>query len=130
MLEPSTRKKKVSELFAIIATSLVILYIADVLAAGNGNGFLPISPEQRGISLGAGAATLFFISFGIGFRVKSSLTTALLIAGGGLLVSFMLLAPRLGLLLYLVYVLQSVYILSIAIGCIITGLGVFRAIRK
>jgi len=73
---------------------------------------------------------LFFISFAFGLKEKTRVTTSLLITGGALLAVFKLVAPTLGLDLYLDIILRNLYIALIAMGFILMGLGLLRVIRK
>lgn len=73
---------------------------------------------------------MFFISFAFGLKEKTRVTTSLLITGGALLAVFKLVAPTLGLDLYLDIILRNLYIALIAMGFILMGLGLLRVIRK
>jgi len=73
---------------------------------------------------------LFFISFAFGLKEKTRVTTSLLITGGALLAVFKLVAPTMGLDLYLAIILRNLYIALIAMGFILMGLGLLRVIRK
>jgi hypothetical protein len=106
----NTRKRKISEAIAIAAMIGLLTCVVDALVAKHSHGFLPMEEQSGGIFLGMVTTVLFFISFGFGFREKSRLTTLLLIAGGGLLVGFMLVAPTMGILLYLTLLLHDMYI--------------------
>ena len=125
----STRGKRISEILAMVGMAVLLIRVLDVAGQGT-NGFLPMSPQTSGIFFGVSIAILFFTSFASGFRAKSRITTSLLISGGTLLAGFMLLAPTIGLLLYLAYALQSIYFTFITIGFVITGLGILRAFRR
>jgi len=122
-------KKKASEALAIIAMGLLLIYIADAgIARGNGQGFLPMTAAQRGMIFGTSSIVLFILSFAIGFREKSKLTTVLLIVGGALIGTSVLAASIMasgGLT-----AAQNSFGMVIIIGYIIMGLGIFRAIQK
>jgi hypothetical protein len=126
----SPRAKKISEILAIAGMGALIIRVLDVIVGRDGQGFVPLSPQVSGIVFGISIAILFLLSFGFGFRVKTKITTSLLISGGALLSGFMLLAPKIGLLLYLVYALQPVYFAFIIIGFVIMGLGTLRIFRR
>jgi hypothetical protein len=126
----STRGKRISEVLAMAGMAVLLTRVLDVAAGQGTDGFLPMSPQTSGIFFGVSIAILFFTSFASGFRAKSRITTSLLISGGTLLAGFMLLAPRIGLLLYLAYALQPVYFTFITIGFVIIGLGILRAFRR
>ena len=126
-LQTKSRKKKASEVLAIIAMVLLLTYIADAATAhGNKQGFLPMNAAQRGMIFGASSIILFLLSFAIGFGEKSKITTVLLIAGGALIGTSVLassiMAKGAG--------IQSSFGVVIIIGYIIMGLGIFRAVQK
>ncbi len=78
-------RKRMSEVLAIVAMALLILYIADAALEYFGNSrFLPLSVNDRGIIFGGGALALFLVSNALIFttRVISRLVPTLLIAGG------------------------------------------------
>jgi len=127
----SSKKRRISELFAI--AGLILLSI-DTVNAFIGQGtygfFSPLNDRQSGISLGISSIILFFLSFAVGFRQRSRLTTLLLISGGALLVISKLVEPTLGLNLFLAIVLRPLYIGLILMGFTIMGLGVARIFRE
>jgi hypothetical protein len=122
-------KKKASEALAIIAMGLLLIYIADAgIARGNSQGFLPMTAAQRGMIFGTSSIVLFILSFAVGFREKSKLTTVLLIVGGALIGTSVLVTSIIasgGLT-----AAQNSFGMVIIIGYIIMGLGIFRAIQK
>lgn len=122
-------KKKASEALAILAMGLLLIYIADAgIARGNSQGFLPMTAAQRGMIFGTSSIVLFILSFAVGFREKSKLTTVLLIVGGALIGTSVLAASIMasrGLT-----AAQNSFGMVIIIGYIIMGLGIFRAIQK
>jgi hypothetical protein len=126
----NTRAKRISEILAIAGMGVLLIRIFDILVGHGGQGFVPLNPQASGIYFGISITTLFLLSFGFGFRVKTRVTTSLLISGGVLLGGFMLLAPRIGLLLYLAYALQPVYYAFTLIGFVIMGLGILRIFRR
>lgn len=78
-------KKRTSEVLAIAAMALLMLYIADAALEFLGNSrFLPLSVNDRGIIFGGAALALFIVSnvFIFMTRVISRLAPTLLIAGG------------------------------------------------
>jgi hypothetical protein len=127
------RKKKISEILAIIAIVLLSIDTAGTFIAQGGERFLPPKDQQSGISLGISSIVLFFLSFGFGFRQRARTTTVLLIAGGAILAVSKLIEPamslNLSLNLFLAVALPYLYISLIAIGFILIGLGVLRALR-
>ena len=128
-LQTKIRRKQISEVLALAAMVLLLTYIADAaIAHGNKQGFLPMSAAQRGMIFGASTIILFLLSFGIGFREKTKITTILLIVGGAIIGTSILGASAVakgGLA-----AIQSSFLPVIILGYIIMGLGVFRAIQK
>lgn len=121
-------KSKVSDLMAIVAMALLVIYIADA-AVGKGHvGFLPMNAEQRGIVFGATSIALFFASFGIGFLQMSRLATYLLIGGGALMGTSVLGAAFMG--NGGITSISASFAAIIAIGYIIMCLGIFRLVKK
>ena len=122
--------KRISEILAIVAIVLLTIDTVGTFIAQGGDRFLPLTDQQSGILLGISSIILFFLSFGIGFRHKARVTTVLLIAGGAILAVSKLLEPTMGLNLFLAIVLPYLYISLIAIGFILIGLGLLRAVRR
>lgn len=128
-LQTKIRRKRISEVLAIVAMALLLTYIADAaIAHGNKQGFLPMSAAQRGMIFGASTIILFLLAFGIGFGEKTKITTILLITGGAIIGTSILGASAMakgGLA-----AIQSSFLPVIILGYIIMGLGFFRAIQK
>jgi hypothetical protein len=128
-LQTKIKRKRISEILAIVAMVLLLTYIADAaVAQGNKQGFLPMSAAQRGMIFGGSTIILFFLSFGIGFGEKTKVTTILLIAGGALIGTSLLGASAMakgGLA-----AIQSSFVGVIVLGYIIMGLGILRAVQK
>jgi hypothetical protein len=128
-LQTKIKRKRISEILAIVAMVLLLTYIADAaVAQGNKQGFLPMSAAQRGMIFGGSTIILFFVSFGIGFGEKTKITTILLIAGGALIGTSVLGASAMakgGLA-----AIQSSFVNVIILGYIIMGLGILRAVQK
>jgi hypothetical protein len=128
-LQTKIKRKRISEILAIVAMVLLLTYIADAaVAQGNKQGFLPMSATQRGMIFGGSTIILFFVSFGIGFGEKTKITTILLIAGGALIGTSVLGASAMakgGLA-----AIQSSFVGVIILGYIIMGLGILRAVQK
>jgi hypothetical protein len=129
-LQNDTRKRKTSEIIAIIAITLLVIDTAGTFLAQGGRRFLPLTDQQSGILLGISSIILFFLSFGIGYRQKTRITTVLLIAGGLILAVSKLIEPTMGLNLFLALALPYLYISLIVIGFILTGLGLLRVVRR
>jgi hypothetical protein len=124
------RKRRISEILAIVATVLLTIDTLGTFIAQGGDRFLPLTDQQSGIFLGIPSIVLFFLSFGFGFRQKARITTVLLIAGGAILAVSKLVEPTMGLNLFLAVALPYLYISLIAIGFILIGLGLLRAVRR
>jgi hypothetical protein len=128
-VQTKSRKKRTSEVLAIIAMVLLLIYIADAATAqGNKEGFLPMNAAQRGMIFGASSIILFILSFAIGFGEKSKITTVLLTTGGALIGTSVLASSIMakgG-----VAGIQSSFGIVIILGYIIMGLGILRAVQR
>jgi hypothetical protein len=126
--QQNVRRQKISEVLAIVAMALVLIYIADAAVGQGKQGFLPMNAAQRGMIFGLSSIILFFLSFGIGIREKSKIITILLIAGGAITGTSVLGAVAMtkgGL-----SAIQSSFLVVVIVGYIIMGLGIFRLVRK
>jgi hypothetical protein len=140
-----TKRKIAAEITVSIALIILVIYIADagVSRLNNGDGFIPLSLMERGMILGGGPIILFFISFGLGFNIKSKIITTLLIVGGALMAITVIVSTFIipdtsnmiadssspsGDTMQRASSPQNLGI--ILIGFIIMGLGVLRALRK
>lgn len=123
-------KRKISELIAVAAMILLVIDMADTFIAQGGYGFLQLTDRQRGPLVGIPSMILFIISFGIGYNQKSTLTTSLLLVGGITELAFKLIAPMMGLILSLSIGQTPLYIALIIVSCAITGLGLFRVMKR
>lgn len=130
-IQTKTRKHRISEMLAIAAMTLLLIHIADgSLERTIKHGFLPVSINKRplGISnFGISSIILFFLAFGIDIREKntSNVTTTLLIVGGALIGTTALgvsVMDRGGWI--------ATFLTVSAIGYVIMGLGILRAIQK
>jgi len=122
------RRRKISEVLTIVAMALVLIYIADAAVGQGKQGFLPMKTALRGMIFGASSIILFFISFGVGIKEKSKVTTILLIAGGAVIGTSVLGAVAMtkgGLTS-----IQSSFFVVVILGYIIMGLGIFRLVQK
>jgi hypothetical protein len=128
--QTNPRAKKISEILAIAGMGALIIRVLDVIAGQGSQGFVPLSLQVSGIVFGISIIILFLLSFGFGFRVKTKITTSFLVSGGMLFSGFLLLAPKIGLLLYLALALQPIYFTFIIIGFVVMGLGTLRIIRR
>src|ERR671918_161586 len=129
-LQNDTTKRRTSEILAIVAIILLVIDTAGTFLAQGGDRFLPLTDQQSGILIGIPSIILFFLSFGVGFRQKTRITTVLLIAGGLILAVSKLIEPRIGLNLFLVVALPYLYVSLIVVGFILTGLGLLRVVRR
>jgi len=129
-LQNDRRKRKTSEIFAIVAIILLVIDTAGTFLAQGGVRFLPLTDQQSGILLGISSIILFFLSFGIGYRQMTRITTVLLIVDGLILAVSKLIEPTMGLNLFLAIALPYLYVSLIVIGFILTGLGLLRVVRR
>ena len=135
-------RKITSEILVSIAFVLLVVYILDVGVSmiNQSDGFLPLSEKDRGMIFGGGSIILFIVSFGIGINVPSRLLTVLLILGGAIMGTTVLLSS-----LFIptddnvqtasadtnqIPILAPQFIGIIVIGYIIMGMGILRAIRR
>ncbi|HEY7079446.1 MAG TPA: hypothetical protein VH500_07080 [Nitrososphaeraceae archaeon] len=126
----SSKKIRIFKILAIAAMTLLLIDTLDTFIAQGKHGFLPLNDQQRGILLGVSSIVLFFLSFWIGFRENSKLTTSLFISGGILLAGSKLVEPSMGLNLFLTIALPYLYTSLIVIGFILIGLGLFRVTKR
>ncbi|MDQ2685298.1 MAG: hypothetical protein M3Y25_05590 [Thermoproteota archaeon] len=135
-------RKITSEILVSIAFVLLVVYILDVGVSmiNQSDGFLPLSEKDRGMIFGGGSIILFIVSFGIGINIPSRLLTVLLILGGAIMGTTVLLSS-----LFIptgdnvqtasadtnqISILAPQFIGIIIIGYIIMGMGILRAIRR
>jgi predicted membrane-bound spermidine synthase len=131
-------RKIAAEIIVIIAFILLAAYIADagIARANNGHGFLPLSAKDRGMIFGGGSIILFFISFAIGFNIRSKILTTLLIIGGALMGTSVLISTLIPDNTNIQANPASQQMASpqflgiIIVGYVIMGLGIWRGIRK
>ena len=130
-IQTKTRKHRISEMLAIAAMTLLLIHIADgSMERTIKHGFLPVSINKRpfGISnFGISSIILFFLAFGIDIREKntSNVTTTLLIVGGALIGT-----TALGVSVMDKGEWIAVFLTVSAIGYVIMGLGILRAIQQ
>jgi hypothetical protein len=123
-----SKRKKISEVFAIAAMILLLVYISDAAVGQGKQGFLPLNAAQRGMLLGSSSIILFLLSFGIGITQRTKITTILLIAGGAIIATSVLAASAMakgGLA-----AISNSFIIVVILGFIIMGLGIVRVIQK
>ena len=142
-----TSRKIAAEILVSIAFILLAAYLADAAIAmpTNGEGFLPLSAKDRGMIFGGGSLLLFFLSYGIGFNIKSKILTTLLIIGGALIgtsviISTFIIIPENPITTTsnsnstsnnsMNQPIAPAFLGVIIMGFIIMGLGILRGVRK
>jgi len=131
-------RKIAAEITVSIAFILLAVYIADagIARLNNDHGFLPLSAKDRGMFFGGISIILFFISYGIGINIKSRILTILLIVGGALMGTSVLISTlmpensNLPSKSPMSQIISPQFLGIIVIGYIILGLGIFRGSRK
>ena len=143
-IQIKTGKRRIPELLAIAAMTLLLIHIADgYITLITNHGFLPMSIDKKpfgistfgistfGIStFGISSILFFFMAFGIEIREKRTtrLTTTLLIVGGALIACTVLgkSAMDYGGLSRI----SLSFLTLIVVGYIIMGLGILRATQQ
>jgi hypothetical protein len=131
-------RKIAAEITVSIAFILLAVYIADagIARLNNDHGFLPLSAKDRGMFFGGISIILFFISYGIGINIKSRILTILLIVGGALMGTSVLISTlmpensNLPSNSPMPQIISPQFLGIIVIGYIIMGLGILRGLRK
>ncbi len=126
-------RARTTEVVAAVAMAILLVYIADAVvanAAGRDDetGFLPMSVALRGMIFGTTSIVLFFIAFGLNWKVKSKTTAWLLIIGGAIIGTSVLAASAMaqgGLA-----AISSSFLGVIIVGYVIMGLGIWQAKRS
>ncbi|MGB7955608.1 MAG: hypothetical protein WCF23_16655 [Candidatus Nitrosopolaris sp.] len=138
-IQIKTGKRRIPELLAIAAMTLLLIHIADgYITLITNHGFLPMSIDKKpfgistfGIStFGISSILFFFMAFGIEIREKrrTRLTTTLLIVGGALIACTVLGKSAMD---YGGLSRISLSILTlIVVGYIIMGLGILKVFRQ
>lgn len=138
-IQIKTGKRRIPELLAIAAMTLLLIHIADgYITLITNHGFLPMSIDKKpfgistfGIStFGISSILFFFMAFGIEIREnrRTRLTTTLLIVGGALIAWTVLgkSAMDYGGLSRI----SPSFLTLIVVGYIIMGLGILKAFRQ
>lgn len=138
-IQIKTGKRRIPELLAIAAMTLLLIHIADgYITLITNHGFLPMSIDKKpfgistfGIStFGISSILFFFMAFGIEIREKrrTRLTTTLLIVGGALIACTVLgkSAMDYGGLSRI----SLSFLTLIVVGYIIMGLGILKVFRQ
>ena len=127
-VQTTTTRKKLSEIIVIAGMIVLMIYIADAAVGQGETGFLPMTEKERGMIFGISSIMLFFAAFGIGFKEKSSILTILLLAGGALIGTSVLVASAMaegGL-----GTISSSFVGVVTVGYIIMGLGILRIVQR
>ncbi|HEU5120970.1 MAG TPA: hypothetical protein VFT71_08275 [Candidatus Nitrosocosmicus sp.] len=128
-----------SQIIAAVALALLLIYFMDVLTSilTNEPGFLPFSSKDRGLLFGGLSIALFLISFVVGWKIYSKILTVLLIVGGALIGTSVLVStfvtPQLTKTSDEVKIVTPPlpqFIGIIIIGYVIMGLGILKAAKK
>ena len=133
-IQINTGNRRIPELLAIAAMTLLLIHIADgSITLITNHGFLPLSIDKKpfGIStFGISSILFFFMAFGIEIREKrgTRLTTTLLIVGGALIACTVLgkSAMDYGGLSRI----SLPFLTLIVVGYIIMGLGILKVFRQ
>lgn len=128
-VQASSTRRRVSEGLVVIAIALLLILIADTSTGRGGIGFLGMNQEQSGQMLGTPSIVLFLAAFGVGFRQKSMITTALLIGGGALYIAY-LIAGTMTMTLLFYYGNTTMFYVVSALSCVAIGLGLLRLTKK
>ena len=132
-------RNRASQIIAAVALALLLIYLIDVLTSMliNEPGFLPFTSKDRGLLFGGSSIALFIISFIVGWKIYSKVLAILLIVGGALIGTSVLVStfvtPQLTNTLdefKIVTPPLPQFIGIIIIGYIIMGLGILKAARK
>jgi hypothetical protein len=123
-----TTRGKISAGIAAIALALALILVVTGTEYANKT-FLGMNHEQTGQRFGATSIILFILAFGIGFRQKSSLTTSLLIAGGGLYIAYLIIGTVTE-KLFFYYATSNVFFAFLTMSCIVFGLGLLRLFKR
>ncbi len=120
-------KKRISEVLAIVAMSLLLLYMADaILGFFSQSRFLPLSESTRGIIFGGGSLTLFILTNAVLFmtKVPSKLAACLLLAGGIIIAKSVIISAAIP------DIKTPATVVTIAIlGYVVAGFGAFWLFR-
>jgi hypothetical protein len=132
-------RNRASQIIAAVALALLLIYFIDVLTSMliNEPGFLPFTSKDRGLLFGGSSIALFIISFIVGWKIYSKVLAVLLIVGGALIGTSVLVStfvtPQLTNTLdefKIVTPPLPQFIGIIIIGYIIMGLGILKAVKK
>ncbi len=123
------KRKRISEVLAVAGLTLLTLDSSSTILSLYGYGFLYLTDQQSGASIGIPSIALLFLSLWIGFRQKSRIVTLSLICGGAVLAISKLTKPAFGLNLYLALALPYLYFSLIGLGFTILAIGALRVVK-
>jgi hypothetical protein len=132
-------RNRASQIIATVALALLLIYFIDVLTSMliNEPGFLPLTSKDRGFLFGGSSIALFIISFIVGWKIYSKVLAVLLILGGALIGTSVLVSTFVT--SQLTNTLDEFKIVTpplpqfigiIIIGYLIMGLGILKAAKK
>lgn len=132
-------RSRASQIIAAVALSLLLIYLIDVLISmfTNEAGFLPFTSKDRGLLFGGLSIALFLVSFIVGWKIYSKVLAVLLIVGGTLIGTSVLVSTYVT--PHLINTLDGFKIATpplpqfigiIIIGYVIMGLGILKAAKK
>lgn len=128
-----TKTKKTSDaaswIIAAVAMALLLTYIADAaLQLTGGTRFLTLTELERGRIFGIISIVLFFTAIGVGIGTRSTVTPALVIAGGFIMSKSVILAlaiygERLG-------AVTQTFVSIAILGYVIAALGIWQMVVR
>ncbi|VFJ13151.1 hypothetical protein [Candidatus Nitrosocosmicus franklandus] len=132
-------RSRTAQIIAAVGLALLLIYFIDVLTSMliKEPGFLPLTSKDRGLLFGGLSIVLFIISFIVGWKIYSKTLATLLIVGGALIGTSVLVStfvtPQLtnnleGFKIVTPPLPQFIGI--IIIGYAILGLGIYKAAKN
>jgi hypothetical protein len=131
-------RNRASQIIAAVALALLLIYFIDVLTSMliNEPGFLPFTSKDRGLLFGGSSIALFIISFIVGWKIYSKVLAVLLMVGGALIGTSVLVStfvtPQLTNTLdeFKIVTPPLPQFIGIIIVGLIMGLGILKAAKK
>lgn len=132
-------RSRTAQIIAAVGLALLLIYFIDVLTSMliKEPGFLPLTSKDRGLLFGGLSIALFIISFIVGWKIYSKTLGTLLIIGGALIGTSVLVStfvtPQLtnnldGFKIVTPPLPQFIGI--IIIGYVIMGLGIYKVAKN
>jgi plastocyanin len=121
----TTTRARISQVVASIAFALALILVVVTITPQTGTNFLGITEGQTGQIFGPVSIVLFFLAFAIGLGQQSTLTTSLLIGGGGLFIVD-LLGQTLTMTRQFYYANPSGFFQFLSLSFIVLGTGLLR----